>query len=516
MERTTERPERRSRTRCQRRYLLVFVAIGALVFAGGALAQVGGAQAAVDVNTTADTTDTANTAVDVGITTPQSIEAGTTSNATVVASGAENGISTYEVTVAVNDTTVATLGDAEIHAPNDGDGPITDIEPAPDGSALTVTVALLDSTHDPADEIELFDVAVTGQAGGEAALEVAEVRDLADLDADEYDLGNRGETAITVVNPEGTLTVTGPEQLDEGDHANATVSIAGADDGVSTYELTLAVNESDVATLSNVSVHAEGEDGPMVTTDVSQNGSEVTVTAALLDAVHEPADEIDLVDVTITGQTAGTVELAVTDVGDVTSLGHRQYNVSTSDELVVNVGGSSGGGFLLPPEPSAPSDSSEESDSSDGGPAAFELGAIDVPDDSTVGESVSIAVPIENVGGEDGTVNVSVSLDGTVYDVADVAVASGAAEVAVVDVTAPAVPGEYELVVQTADDEATTTLTVVEDETGEEPTTEDQSTDATDDDGDATSIGDSLPGFGVIAALGAVLTTTVFLHRRET
>lgn len=504
---TIERPDEWTGRR--RRYLLVFVVIGILVFVGGAVVPVGGAHAA---NTAVDATDAANTPVDVDISTPGSVEVGTTANATVVASGAENGISTYEITVAVTDASVATLDGAEIHIPNDGDGPIADIEPAADGSALTVTVALLDSTHDPADEIELFDVAVTGQAGGEAALEVTEVRDLSDLDVDEYELGQRGGTAVTVVEPEQTLAVSGPAQLDEGDSANATVSITGADDGISAYELTLAVNDSDRATLGNVSVHAEGENGPMVTTDSSADGSSVTVTAALLDAVHEPSAETDLIDVTITGQKAGPVELAVVDVSDMTSLDHRQYDVSTR-ALVVDVTGRSGGGGFQPPEPA------DTSDSSDGEPAVFELGPVDGPDESTVGENVSVAVPIENVGGEDGTVNVSVSIDGTVYGVTDVAVASGTTETAVVDVTVPDVPGEYELVVRAADDESTTTLTVVDDRTtrtGAESTPEAGPTDSTADEGESTPAGDSLPGFGAIAALGAVLATVVLRRRRET
>ncbi|MCU4973198.1 hypothetical protein OB955_10635 [Halobacteria archaeon AArc-m2/3/4] len=509
MIRTNDRSRRHTRPRLRWRYALVLalVVIG-LLFGVAALtaAQVGAATAV------ADATDSS---VDVTILESQSVQAGTTTNATVVAEGAENGISTYEVTVTSSDASVATLDDVEVHAGDGDNAPLTEVERADDGSELTVTVALLDATHEPADEIELFDVAVAGQAVGEADLDVVAVRELTDLDVDEYDVGHRGGAAVTVTDLEGAFAVTGPEQIDEGQDVNATVSMTGADGGLSAYEFTLAANESDVVTLHNVSVHAEGADGPMVATDVSENGSTMTVTVALLDAVHEPAAEIDLLDVTLTGQTEGTVELAVTDVGDVASLDHRQYVVENADGLVVDVAGAPGGGFLPPPAPEDASESEGEGDD----PAAFELGAIDVPDEVVAGENVSVGVPVENVGGDAGTVTGSVSLDGTVYETAAVEIDGGSTDVVAVDVTAPATPDEYELVVQIADDESVTTLTVVEaevDDSADDGESTDASTDSpTDDESGSESGDDDMAGFGIIAALGAILAIGLSLRQRR-
>ncbi|WP_276253312.1 hypothetical protein [Halomontanus rarus] len=136
-------------------------------------------------------------------------------------------------------------------------------------------------------------------------------------------------TAVTVDAP-GT-------DLETGDSANVTVGIDGATDGVSAYEMTLAANDSDVATLEDVAVHADGEDGPLVHTDRSVDGAELTITVALLDAEHDAANSTDLFDVELEGRSEGPVGLEIAEVDEITDIDLETYTVGQRDgaELAV-------------------------------------------------------------------------------------------------------------------------------------------------------------------------------------
>ncbi|MFA9427898.1 CARDB domain-containing protein [Natronorubrum sp. A-ect3] len=398
-------------------------------------------------------TDT-NAQADLHVSTPdETLEVGNTTNATVSAAGADNGVSAYNLTVGVNDPSVATLENATIHTgdTDDGNEALKNVTFNDDQSEVTVSVALLDETHAPSDEIDLFDVELEGHADGETKLEIRDVTELADIDHESYEIQTVASDELTVGDE--TLTaetaVSAPDELEVGDTANATVSALDATDGVSAYNLTLAVDNASVATLENATATAEGDEGPLVNTTRSDDGSTLTVTAALLNATHEPAEEIDLLNVELEGQAEGAAELEIRDVAELTTLETESYDVSHEDVDSFDVMESSA-------DP-APSPDPEE--------PFFDVDIVQdqTPDEITAGEAVVVNAAVENTGEADGEQNVSLLADSASVDTKSVALASNETEdVSLTWNTSEDDAGTYDLTVETEDADAATQLEVAE------------------------------------------------------
>ncbi|MCU4975024.1 PGF-CTERM sorting domain-containing protein [Halobacteria archaeon AArc-m2/3/4] len=139
--------------------------------------------------------------VDLTITEIEDIAPNETTTGTVTAVGASRGISAYELTLALEGE-AATFEDIAIHA-GDGNGPLTDIEYAADGTEAVIAVALLDATHEPAAEIDLFDVTLEGATDGTAGLEITRVMELTDLDIDQYEIRATDRTTVQVGDDDG-------------------------------------------------------------------------------------------------------------------------------------------------------------------------------------------------------------------------------------------------------------------------------------------------------------------------
>ncbi|MFC7213483.1 CARDB domain-containing protein [Saliphagus sp. GCM10025334] len=503
---------------------------GALLVAIVVVALVGGM--AGTPLATADAGVSADPGVNVTVNAADDVSAGDTGQATVVATGADNGVSAYEITLAVNDTDVATLEEVAVNADGD-DGPLVSVERSADGSTVTVTAALLDATHEPAAEIELFDVTVAGHAEGTAALEVVAVEEISDLDITAYPVDQLSGTTLSVVDqpaPAATIELSTLEELETGTANTTTVTVTNATAGVSAYDITLAVEDPDVVSLENATVHATGTEGPLVDTERAANGSELTVTAALLDADHDPAETVDLFEVTLEGQTAGSSNLSVAEVTDLATADLDQYRIETTNMTTISVADPNTGGGGAPPfpMPTAPGDDEPE-------PAAFELGTVDVEPETTTEAELPITVPVTNVGEAVGNATVAVSLADQTVNETIPELDGGENASATFNLTAPDEPGTYELVVETTDDNQTVAITVAEPEApSDDPATDaedgsdepdedrdsepdDDGSDDDQDDGqpseESAGLLDRMPGFGIEVALVALLIG-VGLRRR--
>ena len=139
-------------------------------------------------------------------------------------------------------------------------------------------------------------------------------------------------------------------------------------------------------------------------------------------------------------------------------------------------------------------------------PATFEVSDLD-PAEATVapGDSLTVSATIENTGDLEGTQAVSFTLDGETVTSEDVTLGAGASDTVSFDVNAPEEAGTYTHGVASEDDEQTGTLTVEE-----EP--DDDGDDGGDDSEDSDDGG---PGFGIAAALIALLGAALLAYRRR-
>ncbi|UTF54761.1 PKD domain-containing protein [Natronosalvus rutilus] len=110
-------------------------------------------------------------------------------------------------------------------------------------------------------------------------------------------------------------------------------------------------------------------------------------------------------------------------------------------------------------------------------PASFDLGALDLPTTVEAGESIPVSVLVANTGEEAGTADVTLTLDDEVVGEDTLEVAAGANDTLTFEVTAPETAGEATVTIQTADDETTATVTVTDDE---DPAEEDDPADSED------------------------------------
>ncbi|MXV62940.1 PGF-CTERM sorting domain-containing protein [Natronorubrum sp. JWXQ-INN-674] len=120
-------------------------------------------------------------------------------------------------------------------------------------------------------------------------------------------------------------------------------------------------------------------------------------------------------------------------------------------------------------------------------PDAFDVSDVQVDDtDLEVGESTDVSATVENVGDEAGTFTAELLVDGEVTDETDIALEAGETETVTFTASFDD-PGEYEVTVSDADG---VTVSVEDDDT------------------------DTVPGFGVTAAIVALLSAAIIARRR--
>ncbi|ELY37826.1 PKD domain-containing protein [Natronorubrum tibetense] len=209
--------------------------------------------------------------------------------------------------------------------------------------------------------------------------------------------------------------------------------------------------------------------------------------------------------------------MALLGVASEDELDETTFDILEADEEEKEEEGS--GAPALPP---APSES-----------ATFEIGSIDLPTTVEPGQELTITAPVENVGEEAGITGVIVTVSDDVIAEETVDLDAGADETVTFDVTAPEAPGDVDVVIQMPDSETTGTFTVEADdevddddaatdpaeeddsdpETDDEPADDGTATDSVEEDDSEPETDDSVPGFGVVMTVVALLVATVTLGR---
>ncbi|WP_083902086.1 carboxypeptidase regulatory-like domain-containing protein [Natronorubrum bangense] len=204
-----------------------------------------------------------------------------------------------------------------------------------------------------------------------------------------------------------------------------------------------------------------------------------------------------------------TIDADADEYQSATNATHLESNTTATANFSLEPASQSGGGGL--PSLSPP----EEPE-----PAQFMLESVDAPTDVDAGSQFSVDAVVENVGGQSDTANVTVSIDGTVSAEASQFILDGNTEQLTFDVVAPDTAGDHELVVETADDQYVTTLTVVDDEAddvsqGEEPPQHTGENETDEDDDVLYEVGDGQPGFGIPVAIVALLVGLLIARRAD-
>ena len=295
----------------------------------------------------------ANTAgqVDVKIEGPEQVATGKPSQINVSVEGAQTGVSAYDLVFRVTDSETAVFEDINLTTEGN-DGPLTDIEYSKGDQRVRVSVSTLDAEYQPSEYIQLLELSVSSSEEESASVELAEVIELKDSDVESYELGESNTAKIKFIQPV-IISINEPvSNLHPGSTGTTTVSVSDTNSGVSAFNIGLAVDNGDVATIENVSILGNGENGPLTEVDYTSDGTEVKVSAVLLDAEHAPAESIEIIKVELSGESAGSTELQVTDVFEISNSSAKQYtalkgksrNVEVSSVESNDDGGSGGGG----------------------------------------------------------------------------------------------------------------------------------------------------------------------------
>ncbi|WP_169315620.1 malectin domain-containing carbohydrate-binding protein [Halogranum rubrum] len=286
----------------------------------------------------------------------QSVSPGSTTTVDVVATAASEGVGSYEFTVSVDDTNVATI--TEIDLAGNPSTSVSSTSVASDGSSASAAVGFSDTSG--TGEVVLATVTIEGQSAGDATLSIdGESVDIGTDDAEDYDIAGTLDATVTVTDSSaGDLTVEqavasasdGDDSLIEFQEIQQAINwwATGAE-VPNTGGQTIAFQE--IQQLINTwaigaTVDTGSDDASIQITDTSVDGNNVTVTwqatpAESTDHVHVQLDENDYIggqplDGSYTFENVATGEHTVSvAVADMT---HTEYaNAEASDEATVTV-----------------------------------------------------------------------------------------------------------------------------------------------------------------------------------
>ena len=352
------------------------------------------------------------------------------------------------------DSSVATVDDGTVQPQAQGD---TDITATVAGQSDTVALSVVEPpdisvvsaelTADGALEAEPVPVAVTLEnTGGLAGEETVA------LSID----GEEAAVEPVTVEPDAETTVTFEHAIDR----TGPYEVAAAGEPLGTLE----VVDRDTVTVASVEAPDEAGAGDTIEVEVTvESAADVAVgVEAVYASGGEPTDSERL-----TVAETETVEFAV-DTDEAAAGSVLDHEISVAD---ASAGAETE--LLAPP--------------------AFEVTALDAPDEATDGEVVDLEATVENTGGVAGETTVEFLVAGEV--VATEPISNDAGESATVE-TSVAVEssGNVDVTAATTDSEATASLAVAE--------------------GDDSVIGDGA-GFGAAAAVVALAVGSVLLARRR-
>jgi hypothetical protein len=250
-----------------------------------------------------------------------------TTTASIMLSGAPNGVAGYDLTLTVANSSVATVTNASI--PDTFIAPGGGISIADDGSSATIRAAdLQQNIQSGATDITLATVTLTGQSAGETGISLS-VDTIDDDNGSSMSLSTTGATLSVTGddtgdgNEDGGDSQTVDVQLSNGTvtpdgTTTASIVLSEAPNGVAGYDLTLNVANSGVATVTDATI-PDTFIAPGGGISIANDGSSVTIRAAdLVQNVQSGATDITLATVTLTGESSGTtqVNLSIDTIDD--------------------------------------------------------------------------------------------------------------------------------------------------------------------------------------------------------
>lgn len=292
------------------------------------------------------------------------------------------------------------------------------------------------------------------------------------------DGGPGGYTAELLVDGESVAS----ERIWVGADDETTVEFGWTPAGDAETERTVAIDETGLGTLTVVKAETVSLESVSVPEQVGLGASYEVV--ADLESAHD-----DSVFATVTyelGSEDSATESVVIDPDGSTASFDREpdANVGTTLHQTVTLANESLEGISEVAEP-----------------PAFEITALEAPDEIEAGHAFDLTATIENTGGLEGTQTIALTNEDELTSEA-VTVGAGATETVSLTVT-ESDASDYEYTVSSADDEAAATVSVTDETEADGNGTDDES------DGDS----DGVPGFGTITALVAASLVALLMWR---
>jgi hypothetical protein len=259
----------------------------------------------------------------------QQIEAGTNATYEVVIAGATGGIGAYETTLSLSDSTAATFVAFE-HA-ND---PLFD-NTAVNDSQLTISAAMGDNVIAGAEQLTLGTVTVAGETEGQTDISVGDVL-ASNVNDQTYGVETTAGGALEVEPKTETATVElvpAEDRVRAGSQTTFDV-VVDAPSGVSAYDMQFELDGN--AAFVDYTLTAEGTTGPLDNSEISADGSSLSLDAALLDGTHGPGETV-VAELTVDVDSPGPLDVTATQAG-IIDLDSRAYETELGSASVTAVG----------------------------------------------------------------------------------------------------------------------------------------------------------------------------------
>ena len=314
--------------------LFAIVALAGMIVAAPAVGGIGLASA-----------QEASPTLDIGDAT---VEPGESANIGVTMSSAPSGLAGYDITLGLENDSVATITNATI-AEEFG---LSLVNISEDNTSMTVRLRGLDfdeNIEEGASNISLADVEIEGMTTGETALEVQEVTRVDGDSGDSLDLNTTDSGQVTVEEVEAPTLNIDDAVVEEGSTTSANVSMSSAPNGLAGYDITFGLENNSVATITNATIPDEFSYSSV---NISEDNTTMTVRLRALDLkenIEEGATNISLAGVEVEGESAGDTTLEVQNITRVDDDSGEPINVNTdSGQITVEAADGNGDGNTTP------------------------------------------------------------------------------------------------------------------------------------------------------------------------
>jgi len=307
---------------------LVVTTVGAAVFPPIIAAQ----------TTAGNTVGNVSVAVDV---TKDYVGEGQTAVANITVAGADSGIETYDLTLTVEgDTNITSVEPTTTGE----DGPLMDIRYTDDRNAARIQVVTLDAAHAPADVIDLLKVTLRGEQIGNSTVQVDRVHEITDSNGEGYQVDAYQAAELSVIRTVAAelQRPTSQQTLRRDETYRFPVVVRNASDGLSTFSLTVATNDS--VRIEGMNLSETADDGPLTQISYRNDHREMTVEAVLLDATYEPNDTIEIGELRIHTVSNGEATISINKLQKMNDLSNSPYGAEQLDETSVSIESTGSGG----------------------------------------------------------------------------------------------------------------------------------------------------------------------------